>query len=138
MLWEMRLYLHHDQKSQIQKIRNQRWRLTCFSDTVAFRCTTQQNSMSGPGFYISGKHDFSKAATNSEKPILQLSDSGNQNLRSPRAGKAPKHRGCAKQEEMTGASKVLPSLHAVSPQTRSKLNQTHLNNPENRFKRRGK
>ena len=42
---------------------------------VSSRYKTQKINISGPGFYVSGEHDFSKPGTNSENLIFRFSDS---------------------------------------------------------------
>ena len=68
MLWEMGFSLPLAQKSKIQKIRKSKMLIFFdFSMPVSSRYKTQKNSISGLGFYASGKREFSKPGTNSEK-----------------------------------------------------------------------
>ena len=76
MLWEMGFSLPQAQKKQNsknQKIKNAD--LFDFLMPVSSRYKTQKINISGPGFYASGKHDFSKPGTNSENPIFRFSGS---------------------------------------------------------------
>ena len=62
-------------KNQKKKSENQNADLFDFLLPVSSRHRTQKINISGPGFYASGKHDFSTPGTNSENLIFRFSDS---------------------------------------------------------------
>ena len=74
MLWEM-FFCWPRLKNQKfnQKIKSAD--LFDFLMSVSSRYKTQKINISGPGFYASGEHDFSKPGANSENLIFRFSDS---------------------------------------------------------------